>query len=222
MEFSEIGGLLSRRPLALEMGIARLPSGMLHVASRSHMRACKGQMLDWWFQFLETAEHYRWWHPRDHKGMRWDGKRVPGTYIGETCVVDESLSAGGEVHRLHIKFQDPADLFPAASLKEAYRADQVSALICATIGFGDNPARDAAGNMIGGRLIHAAYDTPSGCLLRSRFWLGWGVEAPSEVVKQATPDQLGLDLMQHANAEYTNLSYFLPSLYYGDHEEQFH
>ncbi len=221
MDFSEINALLSPKPLALEMGIKRLPSGMLHVAAQSDMRACKGEMLNWWFGFLETAEHYKWWHPRDHKGLRWDGKRAPGKYVGATCTVDESLSGSGEVYRLHIKFQEPAEVFSAARLEDAYRAGQVSALVCATIGFGDDPALDAAGNMVGGRLIHAAYDTPSGCALRSRFWLGWGVEAPPDVVEQATPDQLGLNLMQHAQAEYTILSRFLPSLYYGENTHEF-
>ena len=221
MDYSEMDALLSPKPLALEMGIQRLPSGALHVAARSDMRGCKGEMLDWWFRFLETAEHYKWWHPQDHKGLQWDSERVAGTYIGSTCIVDESLSGSEEVYRLHIRFQDPAHVFAGAKLEEAYGARQVSGLICATIGFGNDPARDPEGNMIGGRLIHAAYDTPSGCALRSRFWLGWGVEAPPDVVKQATPDQLGLNLMQHANAEYTILSRFLPSLYYGDNVHRF-
>ena len=215
MEFSEIGGLLSSQPLPLEMGVQRLPSGVLHVAARTDMRGCKGQMLDWWFGFLETADQYRWWHPLDHKGLQWDSKFARGRYIGATCMVDESLM-GGEVYRLHIKFEDPADFFPGVEFAAADGAGHVSGLICATIGFGDNPARDPEGNIIGGRLIHAAYNTPLGCVLRSRFWLGWGIEAPAEVVRQATPDQLGLNLMQHANAEYDILSRFLPSLYYGE------
>ncbi len=221
MDFSEIDALLSTKPLTLEMGIKRLPTGALHVASRSDMRACKGHMLDWWFGFLETAEHYRWWHPQDHKGLSWDDGRVPGKYIGSTCIVDESLSKGGQVYRLHIRFDDPGDVFPEAKLKDAYLKGEVSALICATIGFGDQPALDSAGRMVGGRLIHAAYDTPTGCALRSRFWLGWGLEAPPSVVEQAIPDQMGLDLMQHASAEYTILSRFLPSLYYGDNAQDF-
>lgn len=216
MEFADINRLLSRDALPLEMGIQRLPSGILHVAARSDMRGCKGEMLDWWFGFLGTFEHYSWWHPQDHKGLQWDDKWSRGSYIGATCVVDESLAGSDEVYRLHIKFHAPEDIFDAAELKHAYANGGVAALICATIGFGDNPAMDDKGNMIGARFIHAAYDTPSGCALRNRFWLGAGVQAPPEVIAEHAPDQLGINLMQHANTEYTILSRFLPSLYYGE------
>jgi hypothetical protein len=105
---------------------------------------------------------------------------------------------------------------PAAKLKRAYAESNVSAFVCATIGFDDKPQMDAKGNMIDGRFIHAAYDTPCGCFLRNRFWLGAGIEAPPKVIEENTPDQLGINLMAHANMEYTNLSRFLPSLYYGE------
>lgn len=213
MEFDQRNQLFSPNALPLEMGIHRLPSGVLHVAARSDMRNCKGQMLNWWFGFLGTLEHYKWWHPGDHKGLQWDEKWKRGSYIGATCVVDESLAGSDEVHRLHIKFHAPEDIFPPKELERAYANGGVSALVCATIGFGDNPQMDANGNMIGGRFIHAAYDTPSGCALRNRFWLGAGVEAPPEVIETIAPDQLGISLMEHANTEYTILSRFLPSLY---------
>jgi DAPG hydrolase PhiG domain len=126
---------------------------------------------------LGTLEHYKWWHPQDHKGLQWDSK-WSRSYIGATCVVDESLAGSADVYRLHIKFHAPQDIFPAADLKTARAEGNASAFVCATIGFGDKPQVDAKGNMIGGRFIHAAYDTPSGCFLRNRFWLGAGIEAP--------------------------------------------
>ena len=197
------------------MGIKRLASGQLHVAARSDMRGCKGAMVDWWFGFLENLEQYKWWHPGDHKGLRWDDKWKPGSYVGATCTVDESLAGGEEVHRLHLKFQAPSDIFPRHELEAAMRDGEASAFVCGTIGFGDNPSQDADGNLIGGRFIHAVYDTPSGCAMRNRFWLGAGVDALPAVIEEATPDQLGLNLMQHANTEYTILSRFLPNLYHG-------
>jgi hypothetical protein len=217
MEFNEINQLLLRDSLSLEMGIRRLPSGVLHVASRSDLAGSTGQMVDWWFGFLGTLEHYKWWHPQDHKGMQWDSKWSRGSYIGATCVVDESLAGSKDVYRLHIKFHSPEDIFPAAELKRAKAEGNASAFVCATIGFGDTPQMDAKGNMIGGRFIHAAYDTPSGCFLRNRFWLGAGIEAPPNVIEENTPNQLGINLMTHANMEYTNLARFLPSLYHGEH-----
>jgi hypothetical protein len=43
-----------------------------------------------------------------------------------------------------------------------------------------------------------------------------GIEAPLKVIGENTPNQLGINLMIHANMEYTNLSKFLPSLCYGE------
>jgi hypothetical protein len=219
MEFNEINKLLSPKALSLEMGVQRLPSGILHVASRSEMTGCKGKMLDFWFGFLENMDHYRWWHPGDHKGLQWDDKWSRGNYIGATCTVDETLSGSDTCYRLHIKFHAPEDIFDARELEAAYASGQVSGLVCATIGLGDDPVMNDKGEMIGGRFIHAAYDTPTGCALRNRFWLGWGVDAPAEALGEMIPDQMGVDLMQHANEEYTRLSKFLPSLYHGERFE---
>ena len=52
-----------------------------------------------------------------------------------------------------------------------------------------------------------------GCVLRSRFYLGLSGERP----EQAVPDALGLNLLRHCYTEFTFLSRFLPSLYYGEH-----
>ena len=51
---------------------------------------------------------------------------------------------------------------------------------------------------------------------RSRFWLGAG--APPDIAR-AIPEQLGIDLMQHAHTEFKYLSAFLPSLYITDERE---
>ena len=57
-----------------------------------------------------------------------------------------------------------------------------------------------------------ARDTPAGCVLRSRFLLGRNSADPVRDV----PDVLGLNLLRHCYSEFTYLSRFLPSLYYGE------
>ena len=64
-----------------------------------------------------------------------------------------------------------------------------------------------------GQMIHLTRDTPFGCVLRSRFYLGLSSERP----EQDVPDALGLNLLRHCYTEFTFLSRFLPSLYYGEH-----
>src|SRR5665648_540724 len=63
MEFSEAKRLLNPDPLPLEMGVERLPSGQLHVAVRTYMLGCTGEMFQWWFGSGPDARDYAWWHP---------------------------------------------------------------------------------------------------------------------------------------------------------------
>ncbi len=37
------------------------------------------RMIEWWFgDYMQTTDHYKRWHPRDHVWMSWEDKR-PGT-----------------------------------------------------------------------------------------------------------------------------------------------
>ena len=210
VELEDAVALLDPGPLPLEMGIARLPSGVLHVAARTDMPRCKGRMFEWWFRFAPDSTQYAWWHPLDHVSSAW-AETSPTTHVGSTHIVEERLGAE-EVHALQIAFHDPAELFGAEAVADALDSGVVSAFVCARIGIGEDPPRDERGRPLGARLAHIARDTPEGMVLRSRFWLGVGV--PPEV-----PDALGLGLMQHAHTEFKYLARFLPSLYGGAHPD---
>lgn len=217
MEFSECQMLLKPDPLYLEMGVERLESGQLHIAVRTPMYDCKGPMFEWWFGWGPMTREYAWWHPIDHVSSDWLDL-TPGNGIGSTHVVDERLG-GDEVHSLRIRFHDPAEIFGAAYADARERGD-VSAAVTANIGLGADPPRDGDGRPLGGRLVHVARDTSYGCVLRSNFWLGWGLDEPAEVLRQVIPDELGLDLMKHAYTEFHYLSRFLPSLYGAERREE--
>jgi hypothetical protein len=204
VELHEAQVLLDPKPLPLEMGIHRLTSGQLHVAARTDMYGCKGEMFEWWFRFAPDTQQYAWWHPLDHVSSAWR-ETNPRTFIGSTHVVEEKLG-GDEVLKLHIRFEDPAGTFGEDAVRAAREQGHVSALVCGHVGFGDDFPRDDAGRPIGGRLAHVARDTEWGMVLRSRFWLGIGAPDP-------VPDEAGLGLMQHAYTEFHYLSKFLPSLY---------
>ena len=62
-------------------------------------------------------------------------------------------------------------------------------------------------------MVHLARDTPFGCVLRSRFYLGKSSAQP----ERDAADELGLALLRHCYTEFTYLSRFLPSIYYGEH-----
>ena len=50
MLLSEVEALLRPTPLPLETGFERSPEGVLHVAARTDMHGCTGEMFEWWFR----------------------------------------------------------------------------------------------------------------------------------------------------------------------------
>jgi hypothetical protein len=210
VELDQAALLLDPEPLPLEMGIQRLESGQLHVAARTDMYRCKGKMLEWWFRFAPDTQQYAWWHPYDHVGSTWS-ETNPRTHIGSTHHAVEKIG-GDEVLTIHINFQDPALTFGDDAVQQARESGAVSALVCAHVGFGEDPPRDDAGRPAGARLAHIARDTDWGMVLRSRFWLGVGAPEP-------VPDEVGLGLMRHAYTEFHYLSRFLPSLYLAENRD---
>lgn len=218
MDVDAVDRLLDPEPMPLEMGIERLPSGALHIASRADMHGCKGRMLDWWFGWLETSQHYSWWHPLDHVSSAWRDWS-PGNYIGATHVVEERLG-GGPVLGLNIQFRQPAEFFSAAALERVFASQQVSAVVSGRVGMGLDAPRDEQGRVLGGRLFHIARDTDFGFVLRSHFYLGVDLPETREEREAQIPDQVGLGLLKHSYNEFSMLSRLLPSLYYAECRER--
>lgn len=205
--------LLNPAPMALEMGVQRLENRSLLVAVRTDLHGCKGRMLDWWFTFFETTQHIKWWHPVDHVEHRgWDANWQRGkSYHGASISAVESLAEIPPVSA-KLKFHDPRDVFSAQVVEDAFASQQVSAIVAARIGFGDHVKLDANGDPMSGQMLHVTRDTPFGCVLRSRFVLG----LDDDHAEHAPSEALGLALMRHCYTEFTFLSRFLPSLYYGE------
>jgi hypothetical protein len=209
--------LLDPAPLSLEMGVARLDSGVLHVAARTDMVGCSGKQFEWWFRFACNTEQYAWWHPLDHGSSRWVETSAQ-THIGSTHLVNERLGPDAPYEDLQIHFVDPAELFGDA-YGEALERGDISAVVAAQIGNGAEPLRDERGRPNMGRMAHIARDTPTGMVLRSRFWLGQGTGAPAEALRAAIPDEVGIGLMHHAHTEFKYLARILPSLYEAETKE---
>lgn len=218
MDLNEVERLLDPEPMPLEMGIERLPSGALHVAARTDMHGCKGRMFNWWFGWLETTQHYVWWHPGDHLSSAWENW-APGRYIGAVHVVDERLG-GSEVLHLNIQFRQPTEFMSSGALDAAFESGNVSAVVCGRVGIGETVPRDPKGRVLGSRLFHIARDTSFGCVLRSHFFLGVDIPGGPEERRTAIPDEIGLGLIKHAYSEFFMLSRFLPSLYHAEMREK--
>jgi hypothetical protein len=204
VELRDANDLLEPGYLHLESGYTRLPDGQLHVAAWTTLLGCSGAMVEWWFGFLETTEQYKWWHPQDHVWCEWVGERGTGRYIGGEHHVHEFI--GGELQKLSIRFRDPAEYLDASRFEDA----GVSAAICARVGSLEAP-------VAAGHLIHLCRDTPYGCEMRSRFWLGdfdpAAVAPDRETRMKLFPDRAGEGLLKHCHEEMSYLAGFLPALH---------
>lgn len=222
MRLDEVDALLSPHPLALETGVERLPGGVLHVAVRTDMHGCDGEMFEWWFRSRPDTRHYVWWHPRDHVSSRWEGDLRDDTHVGSMHVVQERLS-DDEVHDLVIQFRPPQEFFEPERYAQARGASAVTAAVLGRVGFGHDAPRDEQGRVMGGRLLHVGRDVEWGLVMRSHFYLGQDLPArglSAAEVEAQVPTSLGFSLLQHAYNEFTYLSRFLPSLWLGDNRDR--
>jgi len=196
----------------------RLLDGSYLVAVRTPMPSVKAEMVRWWFlNFLNTTEHYKWWHPNDHVWMDWENK-IPGEIIGASHLVHEYI--GGELSKLRIQFVNPAEFF-------GYNPnDENTFVICARAGMLDIEINIA-------KMCHIVKNNESGSEMRSRFWLG---HVASREGNQTIPSITGFignmaisrlfavskkdaeDLKRHAKEEMSFLAKLLPSLYYSENK----
>ena len=191
----------------------RLADGSYLVAVRTPMPSVKAEMVRWWFtDFLNTTEHYKWWHPTDHVWMDWENKQ-PGEIIGASHLVHEYI--GGELSKLRIQFVNPSEFF-------GYDPnDENTFVICARAGMLEREINIA-------NMCHIVKNNDNGSEMRSRFWLG---HVASRKDNQTIPSITGFlgnmfitrlfalskkdaeDLKRHAKEEMAFLAKFLPSLY---------
>ena len=147
----------------------------------------------------------------DHLFSDWEG-RENGVYVGASHLVHEYLGGtDGPVFKLKIQFQPPGQFLGSPEF------DQFDGIaVAARIGSLEKPL-----NL--GRMVHFVRNTPWGCEMRSRFFLGF-VEsrdgAPqigdgeAEGLRQAlVTEELARRLHQHATEEMGYLADILPVLY---------
>ena len=194
--------------------VRRLPDATYLVAVRTSMPEVKADMVRWWFSdFLQTTEHYNWWHPKDHVWMDWENKE-PGKIEGASHLVHEYI--GGDLSKLRIQFVNPDEFF-------GYDAnDDDTFVICARVGLLDEEMNIA-------KMCHVVRNTQTGAEMRSRFWLGHVAKRDGNetirsfegfvgnmalvrlfLIKQQVDPE---DLKRHAIEEMTYLAELLPSLY---------
>lgn len=206
MQLADANDLLAAPISSFESGWVRHPDGRAHVAARTHMIGCKAKVVEWWFGYVQTTEHYKWWHPRDHVFSDWIGERGTGRYIGGTHIAHEYFGGGPTLFKLKINFRDPSAILDTGRFAQA----GVAAAIYARTGPLDR-------DLWVGHTLHLVYDTPEGCVMRSRFWLGELDPTPTNIspeeMRELVPDERVQGLHQHASEEMSILGGMLPTLY---------
>jgi len=185
--FEEVGQLLQSTYTPLETGYCRLPNNQMHVAVLTRMPGCTGQMVDWWFGYLDDTKKYILWEPRSHRALVRENPTRSGQYVGESRLVERDM--GGIARQIRIHYRAPHEFFDRWGLRDS----EWKTAICANVYDLDRiPV---------GRFIHLVRERDFGCEVRSRFWLfrGSDVEAMSQ--------------MEHCMEEMGRLSAFLPGLY---------
>ena len=220
MQLSEANRLLDPVPMPLETGYERLPDGVLHVACRTDLHGCTGEMFEWWFRSRPDTQQYIWWHPVDHVFSDWEGGNG-STHVGWTHIVEEFFT-GLPAAKLLIQFRANEEFFDPASYRAARAEGRVSASVCGRTGMSWDAPRLSDGRLLGGRLLHIGRDTPWGCALRSHFYMGQDLPAagksPAEIAEMV-PDAFAIALLQHCYNEFTFLSRFLPSLFIAENRK---
>jgi len=199
--------------------VRRLPDASYLVGVRTSMPGVKAEMVRWWFaDFLNTTEHYTWWHPEDHVWMDWENKK-PGEVIGSSHLVHEYI--GSELSKLRIQFIDSSEFFGFDPNNEHIF------VICANVGLLEEEINIA-------KMCHVVRNTQTGAEMRSRFWLGHIAKRDGNktirsfegflgnmalvrlflIDKQVNPE----DLKRHAIEEMKYLAELLPSLYNSEYE----
>ncbi len=198
----------------LETGVERLSDGTYHVSALTRMPGVKAKMVKWWFtDFLQTSEHYSWWHPTAHVWMDWENK-IPGEIVGASHLVHEYI--GGEMQKLRIQFVPPEQVLgPLPELEEG------TFVLCAWAGLLEEPIYVA-------KMCHVVRDTPWGAEMRSNFWMGHvarregnkavtsieGIVGNTALARYILLDEeAAIALMTHAIEEMGYLSDLLPALY---------
>ena len=198
--------------------VRRLPDASYLVAVRTPMPKVKADMVRWWFSdFLQTTEHYSWWHPKDHVWMDWENKK-PGENAGSSHLVHEYI--GGELSKLRIQFVNSAEFF-------GYEVnDENTFVICARVGLLEEDINIA-------KMCHVVRNTADGAEMRTRFWLGHvakregnntissiqGFIGNTALARLFVLDkQLAEDLKRHAQEEMKYLADLLPTLYESEKE----
>ena len=161
-------------------------------------------MVDWWFGYLETTEHYKWWHPKDHVWCEWKGERGTGRYVGGEHHVHEFI--GGEL----AEAEDPLPRAGRAPRRDALRGGRRRGRRLRARRAARRAGLERAPDPPGAR--HRLRLRDAQPLLARRRRSARDRRARATRASQLVPDRVGPALLKHCHEEMSYLAAFLPAL----------
>ncbi|MFX1295118.1 MAG: DAPG hydrolase family protein [Promethearchaeota archaeon] len=64
------------------------------------------EMIDWWWDHIDTTERYKLWHPKDHISFKWEKSPANG-HVGAIHRLVETV---GTPTMLRIRWEDPSSV----------------------------------------------------------------------------------------------------------------
>jgi DAPG hydrolase PhiG domain len=180
--------------MRVQEGYHRMKNGAWKITANHEIGGVIPQMIDWWWDHIDTSERYRLWHPTDHVSFEWLISPAEHGHIGAVHRVQEFLNGTPEHPlTLEIRWEDPVKA-PDAEYDHILLATGTD-----------------TDNLLKATLMHEyQYDTTrGGTRMRSHFW--FPSQAPQPAIEA---------LYSHTCQEMTSLSTFLPGLYQAEGEHR--
>jgi hypothetical protein len=170
----------------LQEGYRRTEQGEWLIIVNHELNGVTPEMIDWWWDHIDTTERYKRWHPTDHVSFEWLVSPATHGHVGAVQRIVEYLNGiPATPATIEIRWEDS---------KEA-DAEYDHVLLATGKGQGETAGLDAT-------LMHEYEAAPFGTRMRSHFH--FPAQAPEVIIAA---------LYEHNKQEMQNFTTFLPELY---------
>ncbi len=93
----------------LQEGYYRTEDGGWEIIANHEIQGVTPEMIDWWWDHIDSTEHYKLWHPRDHVSFEWVVSPANG-HIGAVSRIEEFFNGFPEIPVVvEIRWDDPGE-----------------------------------------------------------------------------------------------------------------
>lgn len=170
----------------LQEGYHRTENGGWEVIVNHNLQGITPEMIDWWWDHIDTTERYKLWHPTDHISFEWRVSPATNGHVGAISRIVEFLNGiPATPATLEIRWEDT----------KGVNTEYDHVLLATAKGVGEMAGLDIT-------LMHEYEATPFGTRMCSHFHLPY--QAPEVIVNA---------IYEHNKQEMQNFTTFLPELY---------